>query len=87
MQKNKKIYDEVKKIIKENKDKQKSISDGLFILALYKKGKNQKIESLINGLSLEEMDVAIRELYSRIYEMRMRNNKKMIKLNNKLKKK
>ena len=86
MQKNKEIYNEVKKVIEKNKKNEKSVSDGLFVLAVYKKGKKQEIVSLVNGMKPIEIEVALREVYSKVYEIRKRNDKKMIKLNKKLKK-
>ena len=82
--KNCKLYKSVEKIIKENKGKKDSAKNGVFVLAIYKKGKVSQAKVLMNGFKIEEIDVVLREIYGKIYEMRNRGNAKIQRINKKL---
>ncbi len=81
---NKEIYQKVEELIEENKTAEDSKSDGVFILAIYKKGKKSESKVMMNGFSLKEADVIVRGVYGKIYELRRRGDKKMQEINKKL---
>ncbi len=78
------LYKSVEKIIEENKGKKDSVKNGVFVLAIYKKGKVSQAKVLMNGFKIEEIDVVLREIYGKIYEMRNRGNAKIQRINKKL---
>jgi hypothetical protein len=82
--KNQQLYKSVEKIIEDNRGKKDSIKEGVFVLAVYKKGKVSQAKVLMNGFKIEEIDVVLREIYGKIYEMRNRGNAKIQRINKKL---
>ena len=82
--KNCKLYKSVEKIIEENKGKKDSVKNGVFVLAIYKKGKVSQAKVLMNGFKIEEIDVVLREIYGKIYEMRNRGDARIQRINKKL---
>ena len=82
--KNCELYKSVEKIIEQNKGKKDSTRNGVFVLAIYKKGKMSQAKVLMNGFKIEEIDVVLREIYGKIYEMRNRGNAKIQRINRKL---
>jgi len=82
--KNYKVYKEVEQIIELNKGKKDSSENAVFVLAIYKKDKKAQSKVLMNGFEIEEVDVILREVYGKVYEMRNRGNAKMQKINQRL---
>lgn len=82
--KNYKAYKDVEAVIEGNLNCKQSTENGLFVLAIYKKGKKADTKVLINGFTLEELDVILRDVYSRIYDLRKKDDPKMQKLDKRL---
>lgn len=81
--KNYKAYKDVEAVIEGNLNCKQSTENGLFVLAIYKKGKKATSKVLVNGFSLEELDVVIRDVYARIYGLRKKDDKKLQALDKK----
>jgi len=82
--KNYKVYKAVEQIIELNKGKKDSKENAVFVLAIYKKDLKAQSKVLMNGFQISEIDVILREVYGKIFEMRNRGNSKMVKINQKL---
>lgn len=77
-------FQKVAAIVAEESHFEKSDSDGLMLIAIYKKKKKATVKVHINGLDMKEADVILRDIYSKVYEIRKRNDPKAQKLNEKL---
>lgn len=77
-------FQKVAAIIAEESAMEKSDTDGLMLIAIYKKKKKATVKVHINGLDPKEADVIIREIYGKVYEIRKRNDTKAKALNEKL---
>lgn len=87
MPENKKVFDEVVKLIELNADRQQSKTDKLFVVGVYGSGAEAEVKVSVNGFSPDELDVIVREIYGRIYDVRVRNTKKGKSIEKKLSKK
>lgn len=85
--KNYKVYKDITQIIESARGAKESTENGVIAFVVYKKRGRAETKMLMNGFTLEEADVVIRDLYGKIYELRKRNDKKMQKLDKKIAKK
>lgn len=87
--KNRALFDTINKLVKESKREKTSKKDGVLVLSIHlRRENNEEAKSdaavFMNGFSLDELDVLIRDVYSKIYEMRVRNQKNMQEVDAKL---
>ena len=82
--KNKAAFEKVAAVIAEESQGEKSKTDGLMLIAIYEKNKKAEVKVHINGLDPDRADVIIREIYSKVYEIRKRKDPKAQALNKKL---
>lgn len=77
--KNKKTFSSVVSIIEKEKRRRKSKNDGVFVMAVYKKKRKTEIKALVNGITPDELDIILREIYGKVYSIRKKNDKELIK--------
>lgn len=82
--KNRAAFEQVAAIVAEENSREKSKTDGLMVIAIYERKKRAEVKVLINGLDPDRADVIIREIYSKIYEIRKRKDPKAQALDKKL---
>lgn len=85
--KNGELYNIISEAMNGMKENRQSTTDGLFVVAIYKgkkTGKRSESKLFFDGYTLSELDVLLREVYGKIYELRHRNDPKSKKINKKL---
>jgi len=80
----------VETVIENNKINLDSKEDGVLVLAIYKPKviqgeKKSESKLLMNGFTLEEADVILRDVYAKVYEIRKRKDEKMKLVDKRLK--
>lgn len=84
---NKKVFDSMVALIEDNKDCEQSTEDKLLSIAVYgDKNGGADVRVSVNGFTPVEVDVIVREIYSRVYDIRARKTKSGKALEKKLSK-
>jgi len=84
-----KIHEDIVEILKDAtpvdplKDKK---TDGLLVFSIHLNKKKANSKVFISGMTLEQADVIIRDIYSSVFELRKRNDPKMKALDRKVQK-